>query len=225
MGCGHTLGVSTSLIFDLDGTLVDSLPGIAASLNRGLTAHGLLGHSHDAVRSFIGDGMRTLIRRALPNGSDRNLLESLARYFKADYEVSWSQGTMAYPGIEHLLVELMNAGRDLAVLSNKPHDFTLAMVRQVFPEIRFTKIMGHQDDVPLKPDPAGALRIASAFGVDPSACLVIGDSTMDIETAINAGMKSLSVAWGYHDVARLVAAGAEQVADSPTSLFDMLVNA
>ena len=206
------------LILDLDGTLVDSLPGIAASLNRSLTAHGLLGHSDAAIRSFVGNGMLTLIRRAAPTGADPDLLASLARFFKADYEVSWPRGTTAYPGVPKILSDFQLDGHPLAVLSNKPHDFTVEMVSRVFPGVHFTMVLGQREGMPHKPDPSGALLIANVFGVAPEHCVVIGDSTMDLETATNAGMKAVAVAWGYHDEARLVAAGALRVAATVSEL-------
>ncbi len=209
-----------SLIFDLDGTLVDSLPGIAASLNRSLTSHGLLGHSDAAVRSFIGDGLQTLIRRAAPAGATPELLESLIRYFKADYGVSWANGTKAYPGMHALLEELRADGYQLAVLSNKTHDFTVAMTHAVFPNIPFAMVLGQQEGILHKPEPVGALQIANDFGVAPENCVIIGDSTMDLETATNAGMKAIAVSWGYHDRERLWDAGAEIIIDSPTELLD-----
>lgn len=211
-----------SLIFDLDGTLVDSLPGIAASLNRSLTSHGLLGHSDAAVRSFIGDGLQTLIRRAAPAGAAPDLLASLIRYFKADYDVSWASGTKAYPGIHGLLEELREDGFQLAVLSNKTHDFTVAMTHQLFQSIPFAVALGQQDGVPHKPDPAGALQIANTLGAAPENCVIIGDSTMDLETAANAGMKAIAVSWGYHDRERLWDAGAEIIVDSPSELLDKI---
>lgn len=210
--------MKSPLIFDLDGTLVDSLPGIAASLNRCLTAHGLPGHSHAAIRSFVGNGMLSLIRRAAPTAADPDLLASLARFFKADYEVSWPQGTTVYPGMLKVLADLQSSGHPLAVLSNKPHDFTVEMVNRVFPGLHFTMVLGQREAMPHKPDPSGALLIANAFGVAPEHCVVIGDSTMDLETATNAGMKAVAVAWGYHDEARLVAAGASRVAATVTEL-------
>jgi len=214
--------VKPSLIFDLDGTLVDSLPGIAASLNRSLISHGLLGHSDAAVRCFIGDGLETLIRRAAPAGATPEVLESLIRYFKADYGASWASGTKAYPGIHSLLEELRADGYQLAVLSNKTHDFTVAMTHTVFPRIPFAVVLGQRDGVPHKPDPAGALQIATALGAAPENCVIIGDSTMDLETAANAEMKAIAASWGYHDRDRLWDAGAEILVDSPSELLDKI---
>ena len=210
--------VKPCLIFDLDGTLVDSLPGIAASLNRTLTSHGLPGHADAAIRTFIGNGVNTLVRRAAPTATYPNAAESLVGLFKKDYALSWNQGTQPYPGILHLLGELQKDGFQMAVLSNKPHDFTVEMVRTVFPKCHFAKVLGQRDGIPHKPDPAGALQIANILDAAPEQCTVIGDSTMDLETATNAGMKCIAVTWGYHDRKRLLAAEPDKIIDQVTDL-------
>ncbi len=212
------------LIFDLDGTLVDSLPGIAASLNRCLTGHGLPGHSDAAIRGFVGDGLRMLVQRAAYKGAEPSLLDSLIAYFKKDYERSWQHGTVPYPGIVHMLDELQKAGFPLAVLSNKTHAFTEAMVRALFPHIHFTRVLGQREGTPHKPHPAGAFAIAQAAGIAPENCVMIGDSTIDIQTAANAEMKAVAVTWGYHDRAKLTAAGAEVFIDHPSELAGLLEN-
>ena len=211
-----------ALIFDLDGTLVDSLPGIAATLNRTLTAHGLPGHSNAAVRGFVGNGLRNLIMRAAPRGADPALIDSLLSLYRKDYELTWASGTIIYPGVSQMLAELQQAGISLSVLSNKVHEFTLQMVSGLFPGIHFAMILGQREGVPHKPHPAGALQIAATLGLAPADCIVIGDSTMDIETAANAGMHSIAVTWGYHDRERLMAAGAGQLIDTPTELLPLL---
>jgi phosphoglycolate phosphatase len=216
--------VKPSLIFDLDGTLVDSLPGIAASLNRSLTAHGLPGHSDAAIRSFIGNGVKMLVRRAAPAGADPALLESLVSLFKKDYDLSWADGTAPYPAIPHTLRELQQDGHQLAVLSNKPDDFTRSIARELFPLIHFTLVLGQQEGLPEKPHPAGAIRIANAMGAAPEHCVIIGDSTMDLETAANAEMQAIAAGWGYHDRDRLLAAGATTIVESPAELTGALRN-
>jgi phosphoglycolate phosphatase len=215
-------GVKPCLIFDLDGTLVDSLPGIAASLNRTLDAHSLPGHSNDAVRSFVGDGVRMLVQRGAPKGTDPSLIESLLSLYKKDYDASWPTGTKAYPGILNMLDEFQKAGFQMAVLSNKTHDFTVAMTRAMFPQIHFSMILGQRDGIPHKPHPDGAFQIATAMGTDPENCVLIGDSTIDIRTAANAGMRAIAVTWGYHDRDSLLAAGAEQLADHPSELAGLV---
>jgi phosphoglycolate phosphatase len=210
------------LIFDLDGTLVDSLPGIAASLNRSLQAHGMAAHSDQAVRSFVGDGLAILVRRAAPAGTLPETLESLVRCFKADYAISWRDGSLPFPGVPEMLEDLQNHGIRMAVLSNKVHSFTVEMVAGIFPAIAFTTVLGQQDGVPHKPDPAGALQIAAAAAIPPAECVVIGDSTMDVETATRAGMRCLAVSWGYHDVQRLLDAGATNVLHKPADCLASL---
>ncbi|NQW99837.1 HAD-IA family hydrolase [bacterium] len=194
------------LIFDLDGTLVDSLEGIAASLNRALSASGLPVHPLAAVRGFIGNGARILVQRAAPADSAGPLLDTLEQAFKTDYEVTWQSGTAAYDGIAGLLTTLQERGYPLAVLSNKPHPFTLAIVANVFPTIHFQVVLGQLAGIPHKPDPAGALEIANLLSLLPDECTIIGDSTMDIETARHAGMGAVAVSWGFHDRQRLAAA-------------------
>ncbi|MEO5713660.1 MAG: HAD-IA family hydrolase [Luteolibacter sp.] len=210
------------LIFDLDGTLVDSLLGIAASLNHALAEAGLPTHPLEAVRGFVGNGARILITRAAPKDADEALLDRLENSFKADYDVTWPDGTFPYDAITWLLETLQAKGNPLAVLSNKPHPFTSTIVTQVFPSIDFKVVLGQLPGIPHKPDPAGALEIANLFGLLPEECTVIGDSTMDLETARNAGMEAIAVTWGFHDRERLIAAGAEQLADNPAALLAML---
>jgi phosphoglycolate phosphatase len=209
------------LIFDLDGTLVDSLQGIAASLNLALTASGLRTHPPEVVRGFIGNGARILIQRAAPVEADEALLDTLEQAFKASYDQTWQTGTAVYEGIIGLLEVLQERGYPLAVLSNKPHPFTVAMVSQMFPSIRFSSVLGQRAGIPHKPDPAGALEIAGILQRQPGHCAVIGDSTMDLETAHNAGMRAVAVTWGFHDRERLVAAGADAMADTPGELAAM----
>lgn len=206
------------LIFDLDGTLVDSLPGITASLLRSLHAHGLPGHSNEAVRAFVGDGLSTLIRRAAPQGVDVDLLQSLIRLFKADYAISWKDGTAPYEGIPEALAELQKRGYRMAVLSNKTDEFTVEIAKAVFPDIHFLLVLGQRDGMPPKPDPAGALHIATAAGVAVEDCLIIGDSSIDLETAGRAGMHAIAATWGYHDRGRLLAAGARWLVEHPDEL-------
>ena len=150
-----------ALIFDLDGTLVDSLRGIAASLNRALGGSGLPIHPDSAVRGFIGNGSRALIQRAAPSAADEALLLEIEQAFKADYDLTWPDGTTVYAGIFELLESLQACGHPLAVLSNKPHPFTAAIVSRMFPTIRFAAVLGQRAGILNKPDPAGALEISN----------------------------------------------------------------
>lgn len=210
------------LIFDLDGTLVDSLRGIATSLNLALADHGRPTHPEAAVRRFIGNGARELVTKAFGPGATESELDALEASFKAHYSANWATGTDVFPGVPDMLKRQAAAGHRLGVLSNKPHDFTVEIVVRLFPEIAFDAVLGQRPEVPRKPDPAGALEIASIFGLSPAACVIIGDSTMDLETGARAGMHTVAVTWGYHDAGALLGARPDVVADSLDDLERML---
>lgn len=210
------------LIFDLDGTLVDSLQGIAASLNHGLSLAGQATHPLEAVRRFIGNGAKVLVQRGAPKEADAGLLDTIGTAFAAHYDVHWPAGTLVYDGIQALLKSLQSRGYPLAVLSNKPHAFTVRMVAGVFPNIHFAAVFGQRAGIPHKPDPTGALEIAAALGVAPADCIVIGDSTMDLETARHAGMRAIAVTWGFHDRERLIEAGADELVADPAELLEAI---
>lgn len=204
--------IDEGIIFDLDGTLVDSLPGIAEALNAALATEGLPGHLEQVVRGFVGDGLETTVWRACPTQlRGHELVARLVEAFRAFYQDCWRRGTRTYPGVPELLAELDADGALLAVLSNKSHAFTVEMVAEIFPERSFTAVFGLRPGMAQKPDPSGALEIADAFGKQPAQCRLIGDSTIDIETARNAGMRSCAVTWGYHDAPRLLAAAPDVV--------------
>ena len=214
--------MSNGLIFDLDGTLVDSLRGIAISLNLALSEHGRPTHSETAVRHFIGNGARELVTKALGPGATETEVDALEASFKVHYAANWLGGTEVFPGVMEMLKRQAAAGHRLGVLSNKPHDFTVEIVARLFPEIAFDAVLGQRPEVPRKPDPAGALEIAAAFGLSPAACVMIGDSTMDLETGARAGMYTVAVTWGYHDAGALLGARPDVVADSLDDLERML---
>ncbi|RYD47193.1 MAG: HAD family hydrolase [Verrucomicrobiaceae bacterium] len=214
--------VKYGLIFDLDGTLVDSLRGISGSLNHALSQSGLPNHPIETVRGFIGNGARLLIERAASPAEGEDLYLTLEEAFKTHYDVSWPEGTAPYLEIVEMLEFLQTAGHPLAVLSNKPHEFTETIVKKLFPSVTFAAVLGQRAGIPHKPDPAGALEIAKVFGLDASQCALIGDSTMDIETAQNAGMASIAVTWGFQDHPRLVEARADLFAHSPAELLEII---
>ena len=213
--------MKVGLIFDLDGTLIDSLQGITASLNHALSESHLPVHSPDAVRNFIGNGAKILIQRAAPMDANEALLHRLEEAFKSHYDRTWPAGTTIYPGISALLESLSAQGHPLAILSNKPHLFTTAIASQLFPHLRFAAVLGQQSGVPHKPDPTGALEISKTIHRSPNECLIIGDSVMDLETAAQAGMRSIAVTWGFQDRARLTAA--DFIADDPVALLESII--
>lgn len=190
-------------IFDLDGTLVESLPGIAASLNRALLRSGHKAYTESEVRCFIGDGIEMLIRRALPESSESQRAQMLSS-FRADYSETWQDGTIPFPGICELLRDLRDRGNKLAVLSNKPHAFTVRIVEALFPG-QFDIVLGQRDGIPHKPDPAGLWEILRDPQWNCTESFLIGDSVMDVQTAQAAAITVVAVTWGYHDRSSLQA--------------------
>lgn len=209
-----------TLIFDLDGTLVDSLPAIAASLNRALIVCDHKEHPHVAVRGFIGDGSRMLAKRALGMDADEAAIDAVEAAFKADYAATWPQGTPVFDGIDALLEKLQTLGFRLAVLSNKPHGFTTEIVAQLFPETPFDVVLGQRTGVPHKPAPDGVQEILRLTGATVDDCWLIGDSTIDLTTARNAGIKAMAVSWGYHDRDALLDHEPDAMADEPQQVLE-----
>ena len=184
------------LIFDLDGTLVDSLPGIATALNHALDDIELPNHSQDIVETFIGDGLLKLIIRALgPNHSNQK--DQLLAAFQKRYSKEWKNGTFPYPGLISLLEELRQNNMPMAVLSNKPHDYTVEIVETLFPQNLFSQVRGQQEGYPKKPDPTTAHQIISDWNLKAEEVAYIGDSTVDLATARNGKMTPLIFSWGY----------------------------
>jgi len=188
--------VIRGLIFDLDGTLVDSLPGIAAALNHSLEELGLPTHPEEAVKGYIGDGVETLVKRALGNDHCTRSDEVVAG-FQKHYPNDWKTGTHPYPGMTTLLEELHGENIPMAVLSNKPHLYTVEIVETLFPTHLFKPIRGHQKAFPKKPDPTTALQIVSGWDLTPEEVAYVGDSTVDLATAKAANLIPLIFSWGY----------------------------
>lgn len=191
------------LVFDLDGTLVDSLPGIAEGINRALSACGLPTHAPEKVRSMIGRGAANLCAAAI-GYADSALapaeeLERVHAAFRREYPTCWcgDEYTRAYEGITPLLEKLVAAGVKLAVLSNKPHEVTEPMVRHIFPTVPFDVVLGYTPAFPRKPNPASMHHIAGKWGVSPAEITLVGDSLFDARCAENAGTSLVLVGWGY----------------------------
>ncbi len=210
-----------AVIFDLDGTLIDSLADIAAATNRTMVAHGYPTHPIDAYRNFIGDGARNLIKRALPASvrDDEATVSACLETYSREYAAAWNVRTCLYPGISSLLTKLKQMGLKLAVLSNKPDEFTQSCASQFLADWRFDIVMGASPRFPHKPDPASALQIADAFALPPGRIIYVGDMPVDMSTARNAGMYAVGVAWGMRTRGQLIDAGADIVIDRPDELI------
>ncbi len=210
-----------AVIFDLDGTLVDSLADIAAAMNHALAALGFPGHEADAYRRFIGDGVTTLARRALP--VDRGeLLDAVVAGFRARYAEALLVATRPYPGIPELLDALTALGVPMSILSNKPHDATVMMVERLLARWRFAGTLGQRPGVPIKPDPVAALELAATMRVEPGRCVLVGDGDADMRAARAAGMVAVGALWGFRDREVLVEAGAMHTIARPAELLAWL---
>jgi len=214
-----------AVIFDLDGTLLDTLEDLAASGNEVLAGRGFPIHPPEAYRTFVGAGMDQLVRAIFPEHArpapGRETETVLGEYREA-YSRRWQLTTRPYEGIEPLLAALASRGLALAVLSNKAHDFTLRCVEAFLPGAPWHTVLGAREGVPKKPDPAAALELAARLAADPGQCLFLGDSDVDILTAKNAGMRPVGVSWGFRPVAELRDAGAEHIIDRPDELLALL---
>lgn len=207
---------SRYIVFDLDGTLVDSLPGIAEGVSRALVQLGRSAPAVEQVRGMIGQGAKNLCAQALGyaevEDAPPELLEEMYRHFCREYPLCWQgEGTRPYEGINELLARLAETGVRMGVLSNKPHEVTLPMVQELFGDIPFEPIWGYTGLYPRKPAPDALLAIAQQWGAAPAELTLVGDSLYDARTARAAGCRFVPVAWGYAGVEELCAAGAPPV--------------
>ena len=211
----------SALIFDLDGTLADTLRDIMDALNHALHERGLPVHDRDAYRQLVGEGARQLVRDALPVEQRDRVDEVLAAY-RLRYAEHMLVHSRPYPGIRELLAELQRRRVPLAVLSNKPHEPTVKITSALFPDIRFTGVLGQRTGVPRKPDPTAALELCTALNCAPSEVGFLGDTRIDMQTARSAGMTAIGVQWGFRDAAELQAHGAHHLLAHPSELLALL---
>ena len=209
------------IIFDLDGTLIQSLLGIATALNSALAAHQLPTHSTDAVRSFIGDGSHTLCARAMTDQSE-DTIENVHQSFLKEYSNAWKNGTLLFEGIQELIHSLKSMQCSLSILSNKPQSFTTEIVDYFFPDKPFDLVIGQREGIAKKPDPSGVHEILGELGKSSNNSVLVGDSTVDIVTARNAGIGSIAVTWGYHDIGQLNSVSPKHTASSVEQLIAIL---
>jgi phosphoglycolate phosphatase len=208
------------VIFDLDGTLVDSLGDLADSMNVALESMGLPTHPTESYRHFVGDGAVMLARRAVPpEVVDEAAIDELVRRMRHEYARRWTDSTRPFPGVPELLAELRRRGRKTAVLSNKPDSATQEIVRLLFGGFPFQTVRGASPDHPLKPDPTVALAICSDLRVDTSRTFYVGDTDVDMETGRRAGMVTVGVTWGFRGVDELRNAGAARIIHHPLELL------
>ena len=206
-----------AVLFDLDGTLTNTLEDIAFAMNRALRMHGLPEHPVEKYRYLVGSGAKKLAQRAV--GERADLAESVLQTYQAYYQEHNLDKTAPYAGITEMLAELQRRGVKLCVFSNKPHADTCRVVAHFFPGVAFAAVRGQMEGVPVKPDPAGALALAEQLGVAPADFLYLGDTDVDMLCARNAGMQPVGVTWGFRDEEELRAAGAQRLIHHPMELF------
>ncbi len=213
-----------AIIFDLDGTLLNTLDDIADCANSVLLDKGFPIHDINAYRFFIGEGVAMLFKKALPeNRRNEDVIQACAKRFTeiCDDHNRKSRITL-YDGIDVLLNKLGDMALKTAILSNKPHQLTLKSVDDFLSGWRFDMVLGQRDNVPRKPDPVGALEIARKFDVPPSECLYLGDTAIDMATATSAGMFPMGVLWGFRDKEELLGSGAEKIIHHPMDVIRFL---
>jgi len=206
-------------IFDLDGTLLDTLQDLAASVNYALRQHGMPEHSIDDVRQFVGNGVRKLMERAVPDGAQNPLFDATFATFRQHYMQHSLDTTQPYAGIPEALQELRQRGCHLAVVSNKMMAATQELVRHFFPEIEVAIGEHEAEGIRKKPAPDTVIEALRQLGVDTKNAVYIGDSDVDIETAYHSGLPCISVLWGFRDRDFLLSHGATTLISRPDELL------
>ena len=213
------------IIFDLDGTLADTLADIANSMNRVLQEKGYPVHPVEDYRYLIGRGLENLVTTSLPREAHLpSIIAACLMDLMLDYRDNCLAHTHLYPGIETLLFQLQEMGLKLAVFSNKADDLTQIIVKSLMPGIRFGQIVGARPDYPKKPDPSGARLISSSLGISPEQIIYLGDSDVDMQTARGAGMLAVGVLWGFRTKEELLLNGADHLLNDPSELMTLLEN-
>ena len=209
-------------IFDLDGTILDTLEDLWTSGCYALRSNGLPERTIDEVRSFVGNGIRNYMRRAVPEGSSEELLDRVHADFTAHYAEHCADHTQPYAGIPELLTALRSAGMKTAVVSNKADYGVQTLIGDYFPGM-FDHAVGEREGVRRKPAPDAVLTVLDALSVPREQAVYIGDSDVDIETARNAGMPCISVDWGFRSTKFLIDHGAKLIVSTPSELQSFLL--
>jgi len=212
-----------AVIFDLDGTLVNTLRDIAESVNFALDKYQQPSHPVESYRLKVGDGNKVLIQRSLPP-DQQHLVDPVLKMQMKYYNEHFCDYTQPYPQISDLLTELKVLGLKLAVLSNKPDRFMLPLIGKMFTKGMFDRIQGQTEGLPLKPDPTFALAIAHDLQVAPEHVVYLGDTGVDMQTANRAGMFAVGATWGFRDRDELQQNGARVLIDKPDQLVPLLQN-
>ena len=216
--------MTKAFIFDLDGTLTDTLDSLHVSVVGTLEELGLPPVTREQCRQFVGNGARVLMEKSIraAGGDVDGLLDEAMQVYGRIFDANCTYHVVPYEGIPGMLTAMKQEGLELAVLSNKPHRQTVHVVEAVFGRGVFRQIQGQKENIPRKPDPKAALQIAEELGISPEETVYIGDSEVDIATGTNARMRTIGVTWGFRGRAVLEEAGAGYIADSPEEVIKLI---
>jgi phosphoglycolate phosphatase len=213
------------IIFDLDGTLLDSIADIGTATNRVLAELGKPTYAISAYQYLVGDGVSVLFQRALPETlEDPGLMARCIEMFEAAYSDEWNKRSKPYDGIPDLLNSLVEARLRVGVLSNKPEEFTKRCSSYFFPNVPFDLVVGHSVRFPRKPDPSSARWMAEQWEVDSNRIAYVGDTNTDMKTAVGAGFFAIGVTWGFRPESELREHGAMQLVHSARELQELLLD-
>lgn len=213
-----------AILFDLDGTLLDTLEDLADATNQALARFGFPPRPTENFRTYVGNGAPNLIRRALPGDKrdDAATVQQCLDAFREEYAACWDRKTHPYEGVAELLDGVAERGVPFAVFSNKPDHFTKLCVQKLLPKWSFQFVIGACEGVPHKPDPGGALMVAERLGIAPADFMYVGDTNTDMQTAHAAGMFPVGVTWGFRPANELVENGAKILITEPAMLLRLL---
>lgn len=215
--------MNKAVIFDLDGTLLDTLDDLTDSINFMLKEFGYRTLTRDEVRAIIGNGAKQMISDALPEKLAGAELKKRLDVYSKIYDASGSPKTKLFDGINEVVSELKNRGYKLAVLSNKPQHSTNKVAEKYLSGLGFDYIAGQSETIKCKPDPAGALYVLDKLGVKPENAYLVGDGETDVMAAINAGMNGIGALWGNRSISQLAAAGGTVFAETPKDLLKIIL--
>ncbi len=211
-----------AVIFDLDGTLLDTIEDISDSMNLVLEKRGFKTHTIEFYKSAVGAGTEKLVVDSLPESArDEETIKECLKELKENYSRMWANKTKPYPGIEELLKDLNLKRIPLSILSNKDDRFTKEIVKHFFPDVKFEFVFGSREGIPKKPSPEVPLYIAEKTSISPKEYIFVGDSAFDMLTAKNAGMFPVGVSWGFKPVESLIKSGAEIIINSPPEILKL----
>ncbi len=212
-----------AIVFDLDGTLLDTAPDIAAALNRALSACGLPTHEQKTVESFLGGGIRDAVMKAAAQGTGPEIIERVLELYRDDYLAHCTEKTALYDGVREMVEGFAARGFPMAVLSNKTEDTARKIMAHFFPNGEFKAVFGRVSARPLKPHPDAAKPVLDVLGLAPQEIAYAGDSNTDILFAKAVGMLPIATPWGYRSREELIEAGAQHIAEHPRELLTLIL--